>query len=51
MSFLGIDVGTTGCKTCVFREDGALIASAYREYDVRVSQPGYAELDARAVWR
>ncbi len=51
MSFLGIDVGTTGCKTCVFRDDGALIASAYREYDIHTPRPGYAELDARAVWR
>nr|HPK00393.1 FGGY-family carbohydrate kinase [Candidatus Hydrogenedentota bacterium] len=51
MSFLGIDVGTTGCKTCVFRDDGALIASAYREYDIHTPRPGYAELDAHAVWR
>lgn len=51
MSFLGIDAGTTGCKTCAFREDGALLASAYREYDFRVPEPGWAELDARAVWK
>lgn len=51
MSFLGIDVGTTGCKTCAFRKDGALLASAYREYDVASPQTGWAELDARAVWQ
>ncbi|HQE81372.1 MAG TPA: FGGY family carbohydrate kinase [Candidatus Hydrogenedentes bacterium] len=50
MSFLGIDVGTTGCKTCAFSQDGTLLASAYREYDYSVPRPGWAELDARAVW-
>lgn len=51
MSFLGIDVGTTGCKTCAFREDGTLVSSAYREYDFTAPEPGWAQLDARAVWQ
>ncbi|MFO7973450.1 MAG: FGGY-family carbohydrate kinase [Candidatus Hydrogenedentota bacterium] len=51
MSFLGIDVGTTGCKACAFRKDGALLASAYREYDVNAPEPGWAELEAPAVWQ
>ncbi|MGC9521283.1 MAG: FGGY-family carbohydrate kinase [Anaerolineae bacterium] len=50
MSLLGIDVGTTGCKAACFDHDGVLLASAYREYDVRHPQPGWAELDAAAVW-
>jgi xylulokinase len=50
MSLLGIDVGTTGCKAAVFSEEGRLIAVAYEEYDVRRSQPGWAELDAVDVW-
>ena len=50
MSLLGIDVGTTGCKTAVFSEDGQLLSSAYTEYDVRHPQPGYAELDPVEVW-
>ena len=29
MSLLGIDVGTTGCKTCAFCEDGTLLAAAF----------------------
>jgi xylulokinase len=50
MSLLGIDVGTTGCKSSVFSVDGALLASAYREYDALHPQPGWAELDVQAVW-
>ena len=38
MSLLGIDVGTTGCKTAVFSEEGLLLASSYKEYDVPESQ-------------
>ena len=50
MSFLGIDVGTTGCKVAAFSIDGRLLASAYAEYDIRRPQAGWAELDADAIW-
>ena len=50
MSILGIDVGTSGCKVACFSVDGRLLASAYREYDIRHPQPGWAELDAVEVW-
>lgn len=50
MSLLGIDVGTTGCKAAAFSEEGALVASAYEEYDVYRPRPGWAELDSAHVW-
>lgn len=50
MSLMGIDVGTTGCKAAVFSSQGHLLALAYEEYDVQRPEPGWAELDARAVW-
>jgi hypothetical protein len=50
MSLLGIDVGTTGCKAAAFSEEGALLASAYEEYDLYRPQPGWAELDPEHVW-
>lgn len=50
MSFLGIDVGTSGCKAAVFSETGAQLSLAYEEYDYQHVQPGWAELDAPAVW-
>ena len=50
MSLLGIDVGTSGCKSGLFSEDGVLLSLAYEEYDYRHPHPGWAELDAPAVW-
>jgi xylulokinase len=50
MSLLGIDVGTSGCKSAVFSEAGDLLSLAYEEYDYRHPQLGWAELDAPAVW-
>ena len=49
MSFLGIDVGTTGCKAIVFDERGRQLGSAYREYDMRAPKPRQAELDSEDV--
>ena len=50
MSLMGIDIGTTGCKAAAFRADGALLALAYREYDIQRPAPGSAELDPIQVW-
>lgn len=50
MSLLGIDVGTSGCKSAVFSETGRQLSLAYVEYDYLHPQPGLAELDALAVW-
>jgi len=50
MSLLGIDVGTTGCKSAAFREDGTPVATAYAEYALQMPQPGWAVLDAADVW-
>ncbi len=50
MSLLGIDVGTTGCKSAAFRDDGTPIATAYAEYYWQTPQPGWAVLDPHDVW-
>ena len=42
---VGIDEGTTGCKTCVFDENGKLISSSSREYPSYYPQPGFVEQD------
>lgn len=49
MSYLGLDVGTTGCKAVVFDADGRQLASAYREYPVLSPNEGWAEIDSRIV--
>jgi xylulokinase len=52
MSYIGLDVGLSGCKACLFSErDGRLLASAYREYAMECPRPGWAELDPALVWR
>lgn len=40
---VGIDAGTTGCKTCIFDLDGTVIATDYREYACRYPKPGWVE--------
>ena len=50
MSLLGIDVGTSGCKSAVFSEAGELLGLAYEEYDYQHPQTGWAELDVLPVW-
>ena len=49
MSFMGVDIGTTGCKVMAFDTDGNSLSAAYREYQVICPKPGWAELDARLV--
>lgn len=48
---LGIDVGTTGTKTLLFSEDGALLGHAYRGYPTKTPQVGWCEQDAEDWWQ
>lgn len=50
MSLLGIDIGTTGCKSAAFSVSGQLIASSYEEYNIVSEKSGYAELNSFEVW-
>lgn len=47
---LGIDIGTTGCKSTVYDFEGKKIAGDYREYFLKYPQPGWAEIDADTWW-
>ena len=49
MSYLGLDVGTTGCKAVVFDDRGRQLSSAYREYAIISEREGWAELDSADV--
>lgn len=42
---LGVDIGTSGTKTVLFDQAGAVIASASEEYPLYQPQNGYAEQD------
>ena len=48
---LGIDVGTSACKTAAFdAENGRVIASSTQDYPVYHPKPGYVEQDANDWW-
>ncbi|MGL4648627.1 MAG: FGGY-family carbohydrate kinase, partial [Caldilineaceae bacterium] len=51
MSVMGLDIGTTGCKTIVFADDGRILAQARREYGIQSPRPGWAEQDAEQIWQ
>lgn len=50
MHVIGLDVGTTGVKACVFDADGAVKGYAFREYGVICDAPGMGEQNAAGVW-
>ena len=49
MNFLGVDIGTSGCKAVVFDVAGRQVAAAQREYNVHLTSDGGAELDSTEV--
>lgn len=49
MSYLGLDIGTSGCKAVVFNEYGEEIAAAFREYPLIKPKEGWVELDSEEV--
>jgi xylulokinase len=51
MSLIGLDIGTTGCKAIVFRQDGAILGQGKREYRIDTPHPAWAEQDAELVWQ
>ncbi len=51
MSLLGLDVGTTGCKSVIFNEEGAILSQAYREYPEIYPRPGWVEMDPERIWK
>lgn len=44
---LGVDIGTSSCKTAVFDPDGHVIAQGGSEYPVHYPEKGWAEQDPR----
>lgn len=50
-NFLGIDVGTSGTKTLLMRENGAVLASATVEYPLSTPKPGWSEQNPEHWWQ
>jgi len=49
LSYLGLDIGTGGCKAVVFDSEGKELASSFREYPVLHPHPDWAELNPDEV--
>ena len=51
MAVLGIDLGTSGCKTVMVAADGSILASATAEYPLSTPKPLWSEQDPADWWR
>ena len=49
MYFMGVDMGTSGCKAVVFDEKWNIVCRAYREYPTKLVGVGGLELDPEQV--
>ena len=47
---LGVDIGTSSCKTAIFDPDGKVIAQGGSEYPVSYPEKGWAEQDPADWW-
>jgi xylulokinase len=50
MKFIGIDIGTTGCKASLFDQDGNELSSDYIEYSLNVISSSQIEQNALDWW-
>ncbi|MDX3098357.1 FGGY family carbohydrate kinase [Streptomyces sp. ME19-03-3] len=51
MTFLGIDIGTSGSKGVLVDASGTVIATAVRPHTVSRPRPGHVEMDPEVWWR
>jgi xylulokinase len=51
MAVLGIDLGTSGCKTVLVARDGAILATATAEYPLSTPKPQWSEQDPHDWWQ
>lgn len=49
MCYIGVDLGTTGCKSMAFGGDGSIIYESYFEYPL-IQAGGFIEQDAEIWW-
>ena len=49
MSYIGIDIGTTGSKAVAFDDSGKILAEASREYPIKSPWNGWFELESGEV--
>ena len=47
---LGIDIGTSACKTALFTREGKVVAAATEDYPVYYPHSGWAEQNPEEWW-
>ena len=50
-TYLGIDLGTSSVKSLLMDEDGKMIGSAQKEYDIIKPEQTWAEQDMHVLWK
>ena len=50
MSYLGIDLGTSGLRALLVDDDGVPVGATERSYDVANPHPGWSEQDPAEWW-
>jgi len=48
---IGIDIGTSGCKSLLIDDRGQVVAKAVREYPLSTPNPGWSEQDPEDWWQ
>ncbi|EAX48561.1 Gluconokinase [Thermosinus carboxydivorans Nor1] len=48
---IGVDIGTTGCRAAVYREDGVALANQSLEYPLYTPQAAWAEQDPDEIFQ
>jgi xylulokinase len=48
---IGIDIGTSGCKTLIIDGSGQVVGRAMQEYPLSTPQPGWSEQDPGHWWQ
>lgn len=50
MAYLGLDIGTTGCKASLIQKNGRIVYSASKEYDLLFPGDGRIEISPETIW-
>ncbi len=50
MAYIGLDIGTSGCKASVITRESEILATAHAEYELKFPKKGYVELDPTEIY-
>ena len=50
MAYIGLDIGTSGCKGAIISKNGEVIASAHAAYELKFPHRGFVELDPLEIF-